>query len=192
MGQHTMNRQKFDLTKFNPHISKVIVGLGWDLKKYDSSAEFDLDASAFLLSHDDKVINEESFIFYNNLKSPDGSVIHSGNCIDCLDTDDDEQIVVEFEKVPEDVKKVSFAVSIHEGDERDQHFGMVSNAFFRIVDAHTSQELFRFNINDSFSNKTAAVLGELYRKDGTWSFSLVGNSFSGGLPKLCNNFGINV
>ncbi len=184
--------QKVDLTKSNPGLSKIIVGLGWDVKKYTGGYDFDLDAAAFMLNADGKIIKDIDFIFYNNLKSQCGSVQHMGDNLTGEGEGDDEQIIIDLSKVPSNIEKIAFTVTIHEADTRNQNFGMVSNSFVRIVNAVDNLEIIRYDLGEDFSIETALVVGEIYRHAGEWKFSAVGSGFKGGLKALCQNFGINM
>ena len=184
--------QKVDLTKGNPGLSKIIVGLGWDVQKYSGGYDFDLDAAAFVLGANGKVAKDLDFIFYNNLKSQCESVQHMGDNLTGEGEGDDEQIIVDLSKVPSNIEKIAFTVTIHDADVRNQNFGMVLNSFVRIVNAVDNQEVIRYDLGEDFSIETAVVVGEIYRHSGEWKFSAVGSGFKGGLKALCQNFGINV
>ena len=184
--------QKIDLTKGNPKLSKILVGLGWDTKKYDGGYDFDLDAAAFLLGSSGKVQSDSDFVFYNNLKHNSGAVQHMGDNLTGAGDGDDEQIRVDLSKLPANIDKVAFTVTIHEADTRRQNFGQVSNAFIRIVDESSGKELIRYDLGEDFSVETAVVVGELYRNAGEWKFNAIGSGFKGGLRALCQNFGVNV
>ena len=184
--------QKVDLTKTNPGLKKVVVGLGWDVNRYDGGAEFDLDASAFMLGANGRVRKEEDFIFYSNPVSSDGSVRHSGDNRTGAGEGDDEQIQVDLSLVPATVEKIDFTVTIYDAVERRQNFGQVSNAFVHIVDDATGAELIRYDLEEDFSIETALVVAELYRHNGEWKFNAIGSGFQGGLEALCRNFGVNV
>ena len=184
--------QKVDLTKGNPGLSKILVGLGWDTKKYDGGYDFDLDAAAFLLGKGGKVQSDSDFVFYNNLKHSSGAVQHMGDNLTGAGDGDDEQIRVDLSKIPANIDKVAFTVTIHEADTRKQNFGQVSNAFIRIVDEASGKELIHYDLGEDFSIETAVVVGELYRNSGEWKFNAVGSGFKGGLRALCLNFGVNV
>ncbi|WP_366927915.1 TerD family protein [Clostridium sp.] len=184
--------QKVDLTKTNPGLVNVIVGLGWDTNKYDGGAAFDLDAAAFLVGANGKVTSDNDFIFYNNPKDAAGSVTHLGDNLTGEGEGDDEQIRIELSKVPASVEKINFTVTIHEAAERSQNFGQVSNAFIRILDENNNNELIRYDLSEDYSIETAVVVAELYRNNGEWKFSAVGSGFEGGLGSLCSNFGINI
>ena len=189
MGISLQKGQKVDLTK-GKTLTQVMVGLGWDVNQFDGK-DFDLDAAAFLLGANNKVSRDEDFVFYNNLKHQSGAVIHMGDNLTGQGDGDDEQILIELLKIPTSVDKIAFAVTIHEAAERAQNFGQVSNAFIRIVDNTTNQELLKYDLGEDFSVETAVVVGELYRNSGEWKFNAVGSGFSGGLKALCEHFGIN-
>jgi tellurium resistance protein TerD len=182
--------QKIDLTKTNPGLTKVIVGLGWDTNKYDGGADFDLDASAFCLDGAGKAQKETDFIFYNNPNNANGSVAHTGDNRTGEGEGDDEQLRVDLNAVPADIEKISFCITIHEGAERNQNFGQVSNAFARIVNEETGEELVRYDLGEDFSVETAIVVGELYRHNGEWKFSAVGSGYKDGLAGLIRDFGL--
>lgn len=184
--------QKVDLTKGNPGLSKLLVGLGWDINKYDGQSAFDLDAAAFLLGANGKVNSDSDFVFYNNPKHSSGSVIHAGDNRTGAGEGDDEIIRIDLSAVPANIDKIDFTVTIHEAEERKQNFGQVSNAFIRIVDDAKGQELIRYDLGEDFSIETAVVVGELYRNAGEWKFNAIGSGFKGGLRALCLNFGVNV
>ena len=192
MGVSLRKGQKVDLTKGNPSLKKVLIGLGWDVNKYDGGFDFDLDASAFLLNDTGKVNSDEDFVFYNNLKHSSGSVEHMGDNLTGEGEGDDEEIKVDLEKVPANVSKIDFTVTIYDAEVRKQTFGQVSNAYIRVVDDTTGQELIRYDLGEDFSVETAVVVGEIYRHNGEWKFNAIGSGFSGGLAALGRNFGVNV
>lgn len=184
--------QRIDLTKTNPGLTRVIVGLGWDTNRYDGGQDFDLDASAFLTDESGKATQDVDFIFYNNLKHPSGSVEHTGDNRTGEGDGDDEQIKIDFSKVPALIHKIAITVTIHDAEHRNQNFGQVSNAFVRVVNADTNEEVLRYDLGEDFSVETAVVICELYKHNGDWKFSAVGSGFSGGLAALCRNFGLQV
>ena len=184
--------QKVDLTKGNPGLKKIMVGLGWDVNAFDSGADFDLDASAFLLGENGKCPTEKEFIFYGNLAHDSESVQHMGDNLTGEGDGDDEQIEVNLEIIPENISKVAFTVTIYDSDVRRQNFGQVSNAYIRIVDESNGQELIRYDLGEDFSIETAVVVGELYRHNGEWKFNAIGSGFQGGLAALCGHYGIEV
>lgn len=184
--------QKVDLTKGNPGLKKIMVGLGWDINAYDSGAAFDLDAAAFMLGVYGKCPTEKEFVFYGNLTHPSESVRHMGDNLTGEGDGDDEQIQIDLSKIPSNVEKIAFTVTIYDADQRRQNFGQVSNAFIRIVDETTNVELIRYDLGEDFSIETAVVVGELYKKDGEWKFNAIGSGFQGGLAALCGHYGIEV
>ena len=182
--------QKVDLTKTNPGLTKIMVGLGWDTNKYDGGADFDLDASAFLLGENGRANSEADFVFYGNQKHASESVIHCGDNKTGEGEGDDEQILVDLSKVPAEISKIAFTVTIYDYETRKQNFGQVSNAFIRIVNTANNEELIRYDLSEDFSIETAVVVAELYRNNGEWKFSAVGSGFSGGLAARRNNYGL--
>ena len=179
------------LEKTAPGITKMIAGLGWDTRATDG-ADFDLDASVFMLGENGKVIDDQSFIFYNNLKSVCGSVEHTGDNTTGEGDGDDESIKIDLSKVPETVNKIAIAVTIHDADSRNQNFGQVSNAFVRIVDENNGAEVVRFDLSEDYSIETAMNFGEIYRHNGEWKFKAIGQGFSGGLRPMAQEFGVNL
>ena len=180
-----------NLSREAPTMSKMILGLGWDLRASDGDG-FDLDASAFLLNESGKVRSEADFIFYNQAKSTDGSVEHTGDNRTGAGDGDDEQIVLDLTKVPADVNKIAVCVTIHEAEARRQNFGMVSSAFMRCVDAGKNLEIVRFDLSEDYSTETAMIFGEVYRHSGDWKFKAIGQGFKGGLVALARNYGVNL
>ena len=177
------------LTKEAPGMTKVLVGLGWDARSTDGQ-DFDLDASAFLLKADGKVRADSDFIFYNQLKSVDGSVEHTGDNRTGEGDGDDEAIKVDLSKIPADIDKIMFTVTIHEAEARRQSFGQVRNAFIRIVNQDTNVEVGRYDLDEDASTETAVIFGELYRHGTEWKFRAVGQGFKGGLKPLAESFGL--
>ena len=184
--------QKVDLTKTNPGLTKVMVGLGWDTNKYDGGNDFDLDSSIFLLDETGKVKDPSDFVFYNNTTGGNGSVVHSGDNLTGDGEGDDEVVYVTLNDVPASIQKITFTVTIHDAESRNQNFGMVSNAFIRLVNDANGQELIRYDLGEDFSIETALVVGELYRHGAEWKFSAIGSGYQGGLAALCNDFGLQV
>jgi tellurium resistance protein TerD len=179
------------LSKTDPTLSKLIVGLGWDPRATDG-AEFDLDASVFMLNAAGKVRGEQDFIYYNQKKSAEGSVEHTGDNRSGEGDGDDESINVDLALVPADIDKISVTVTIHDAETRKQSFGQVANAFIRIVNAVTGVEIVRFDLAEDASTETAMVFGELYRNNGEWKFRAVGQGYAGGLKAMCGQYGINI
>lgn len=184
--------QKVDLTKSNPGLTKLLVGLGWDVNRYDGGSEFDLDASAFMLGANGHVTNDGDFVFYGNASHASGSVVYGGDNRTGAGEGDDEQILVDLSLVPANIDKIDFTVTIYEADERRQNFGQVSNAYVRIVDEATGNELIRYDLEEDYSIETALVVGEIYRHGAEWKFNAIGSGFQGGLEALCRNYGVNV
>ncbi len=179
-----------NLSKESPGLTKVLVGLGWDPRATDGAA-FDLDASAFMQKTDGKVRGDSDFIFYNNLKSTDGSVVHLGDNTSGQGDGDDEKLTVDLSKVPAEIDKISFSVTIHDADARKQNFGMVGKAYIRCMNADGEKELARYDLSEDGSTETAMVFGELYRAGAEWKFRAVGQGFKGGLGPLARSFGVN-
>lgn len=190
MAINLQKGQKIDLTKSNPGLAKVLIGLGWDTNKYDGGKEFDLDASAFCLNSTGKAASEKDFIFFNNIQNANGSIVHTGDNRTGEGEGDDEQLRVELAAIPAEIDKVSFCITIHEAVERNQNFGQVSNAFVRIVNEETNEELIRYDLGEDFSVETAIVVGELYRNGAEWKFSAVGSGYQNGLAGLVKDFGL--
>ncbi|AET66926.1 putative stress response protein, TerZ- and CABP1 [Desulfosporosinus orientis DSM 765] len=192
MGISLQKGQKIDLTKGNPGLTKIIVGLGWDTNKYSGGSDFDLDASVFLLDKNGRAGGIEDFIYYNNLVGGNGAVTHTGDNLTGAGDGDDEQIIVDLAQIPAHVEKLAFTVTIHEAVQRSQNFGQVSNSFVRVVNETNGQEVLRYDLGEDFSVETALVVCELYRHQGEWKFNAVGSGFSGGLAALCGNYGLQV
>ena len=184
--------QKVDLTKKNPGLKNIMVGLGWDVNAFDSGADFDLDAAAFMLGSNGKCPTEKEFIFYGNLEHMSGAVKHMGDNLTGEGDGDDEQIEVTLPDIPANVDRVAFTVTIYDAEQRRQNFGQVSNAYIRIVDVNTNSELIRYDLGEDFSIETAVVVGELYRHNGECKFNAIGSGFQGGLEALCGHYGIEV
>ena len=183
--------QKVDLTKNNPGLKKILLGLGWDTNKYSDSKDFDLDASAFLVSVGNKV-QDEDFIFYNNLVHSSGAVTHTGDNRTGDGDGDDEQIKIDFSKMPSNIEKIAITVTIHEAIERGQNFGQVSNAYIKLVDEETGKELLRYDLGEDYSIETALIFAEIYKHGNDWKFNALGNGFQNGLSELCKNYGLDV
>ncbi|MDR2366940.1 MAG: TerD family protein [Deltaproteobacteria bacterium] len=179
------------LDKASPGLKSILIGLGWDVNE-TQGAEFDLDASAFLLNAGGKVRNGKDFIFYNNLKSPDGSVEHTGDNRTGAGEGDDEVIFIELDKIPADVQSVVISCTIHEAENRRQNFGMVSNAFIRIVNRIGDAEIARYDLTDDMGDETAMIFGEIYRESNEWKFRAVGQGYGGGLLAVAKNYGVPV
>lgn len=179
-----------NLSKEAPSLKKLIVGLGWDPRATDGAA-FDLDGSAFLLKGDGKVRSDADFIFYNNLKSADGSIVHLGDNTTGQGDGDDEQLTIDLSTVPADVERVVVAVTIHDAEARRQNFGQVGKAYIRVLNADGNKEIARFDLSEDGSTETAMIFGEVYRAGAEWKFKAVGQGFAGGLGPLARSYGIN-
>lgn len=184
--------QKVSLTKGNPGLSKVVVGLGWDVNQFDTGGDFDLDTAAFLLTDSGKVSRPEDFVFFGNLKHPSGSVEHMGDNLTGAGDGDDEQIKIDLSAIPANVTKIAFTVTIYDAEERRQNFGQVNNSFIRIYNEMTGEEILRYDLGEDFSIETAAVFGELYKNNGEWKFNAIGSGYQGGLAALCADYGVEV
>ena len=178
-----------NLNKEAPGLKKLLVGLGWDPRATDGK-EFDLDGSVFLLNTTGKARSDADFIFYNNLKSADGSVAHSGDNRSGQGDGDDETVTIDLDKVPADVDKISVCVTIHDAAARNQNFGMVSKAFIRCINGGDNKEIARFDLSEDSSVETAMIFGEIYRAGAEWKFKAIGQGFAGGLAPLARSFGI--
>ena len=176
--------QKVDLTKGNPGLKKITVGLGWDVNRYDGGYDFDLDASAFLLGANGKVPSDGDFVFYGNASHASEAVVYGGDNRTGEGEGDDEQISVDLTLVPDKIDKIDFTVTIYDADVRRQNFGQVSNAYVRIVDEATGDELIRYDLEEDYSIETALVVGEIYRHNGGWKFNAIGSGYQGGLAAL--------
>ncbi len=182
--------QKVSLTKDNPGLTKVVVGVGWDVNAFDTGGAFDLDGAAFLLTDSGKVSSQSDFVFYGNLNHSSGAVQHCGDNLTGAGDGDDEQIKIDLSKIPADISKIAFTVTIYDAENRHQNFGQVNNAFIRIYNEETGEEMLRYDLGEDFSIETAVVFGELYKNGSEWKFNAIGSGFQGGLAALCQNYGI--
>ena len=180
-----------NLSKEAPSLTSLKVGLGWDIRATDGAA-FDLDGAVFLLNSSGKVRSDSDFIFYNNLKSADGSIVHSGDNTTGAGEGDDEFVTIDLTKVPADVDKVVLGVTIHDAEARRQNFGMVGKAFIRCVNNANNQEVARYDLAEDSSTEAAMIFGEVYRNGADWKFRAIGQGFNGGLGPLARNYGVNV
>ena len=193
----SVNLSKGQRVSLDKTMTMALVGLGWDTKQYEGGYDFDLDASAFLLGANGKVRRDEDFIFYGNLKSTDGAVLHTGDNLTGAGEGDDEVLIIDFTKVPPDVQKIAITVTIYEAPQRRQNFGQVSNAYVRVARIANEEdtvgtEVLRFDLGEEFSVETALVVCEIYRYGGDWKFNAVGAGYQGGLEALCRNYGVDV
>ena len=183
--------QNVSLSKTDPSLKNVLVGLGWDARSTDGQ-DFDLDASVFMATENAKVPSDSYFIFYNQLVSPCGGVEHTGDNLTGDGDGDDESVIVRLDKVESNIKSLFITVTIHDAEARRQNFGQVSNAFVRIVNNDTGDEIVRFDLSEDYSTETAMVFGEIYRHNGEWKFRAIGQGYTGGLYSLCQQYGVNV
>ena len=191
MGVSLTKGGNVSLTKEAPGLTAVAVGLGWDLRT-TTGQDFDLDASAIALGTDKKVVSDQHFVFFNNLRSPDGTVEHTGDNLTGEGDGDDEVINVNLAGVPPQIDAVVFPVSIHDADNRGQSFGQVRNAYIRVVNQADNSELARYDLSEDASTETAMVFGELYRNGADWKFRAVGQGYASGLSGIARDFGVNV
>ncbi len=182
--------QKVSLTKGNPGLKHVVVGLGWDVNQFDTGGDFDLDAAAFLLTDSGKVSAQEDFVFFGNLNHPSRSVQHMGDNLTGAGEGDDEQMKIDLSKVPAQITKIAFTVTIYEPEQRRQNFGQINNAFIRIYNEDTGEEMLRYDLGEDFSIETAAVFGEVYKNGSEWKFNAIGSGYQGGLKALCAQYGV--
>ncbi|MFF7675490.1 MULTISPECIES: TerD family protein [Streptomycetaceae] len=191
MGVSLSKGGNVSLTKEAPGLTAVTVGLGWDVRT-TTGTDFDLDASALLVNAESKVVSDKHFVFFNNLKSPEGSVEHTGDNLTGEGEGDDEQVKVNLVTVPAEVEKIVFPVSIYEAETRQQSFGQVRNAFIRVVNQADNNELARYDLSEDASTETAMVFGELYRNGAEWKFRAVGQGYASGLRGIAQDFGVNL
>ena len=191
MGVSLSKGGNVSLTKAAPNLTGVMVGLGWDVRT-TTGADFDLDASAIICNASGKVISDQHFVFFNNLRSPDGAVEHQGDNLTGSGEGDDEQVKVNLAGLPVEADKVVFTVSIYDAETRNQSFGQVQNAFIRVVNSADNNELARFDLTEDASTETAMVFGELYRNGDEWKFRAVGQGYASGLRGIAQDFGVNV
>jgi tellurium resistance protein TerD len=191
MGVALTKGGNVSLSKSAPNLTAIMVGLGWDARS-TTGADFDLDASALLLGSSGRVLSDNHFVFFNNLRSPDGSVEHTGDNLTGEGEGDDESILVNLTMVPPEVDRIVFPVSIYEAETRGQSFGQVSNAFIRIINQADNVELARYDLSEDASSETAMIFGEVYRRNGEWKFRAVGQGYASGLRGIAVDFGVNV
>lgn len=192
-----VNLQKGQRVALDNSMKLALVGLGWDTNRYDGGCDFDLDASAYLLGENGKVLKDEDFIFYNNLNGRDGAVVHTGDNLTGEGDGDDEVTLIDFTKVPDEIKKIAICVTIHDAVARRQNFGQVSNAYVRVAKMKdefdtTGETVLKFDLEEEFSIETALVVCEIYKHNGEWKFNAVAAGYQGGLEAICKAFGVNV
>lgn len=174
--------------RVNVELQKFTIGLGWDTNSSSTGVDFDLDASAFILGENKKLLSDENFVFYNNLKSPDGSVEHTGDNLTGEGEGDDESIRIDISKITPNAYEICFVVTIHKADERKQNFGQVHNSFIRIYNTDTNEEIMKYELEEDFSIETAVEFGRLYRRNGQWKFEAIGVGMKGGLQDYVNKY----
>lgn len=192
-----INLAKGQRVSLDDSLKLVMVGLGWDTQKYDGAADFDLDASAFLLGAGDKLLYDEDFVFYNNLTGRNGAVVHTGDNLTGEGEGDDEVIIIDFSKLPPEIKKIVICVTIHDAERRRQNFGQVSNAYIRIAKMEDEfdmpgEPVLKFDLEEEFSVETALVVAEIYQRNGIWKFNAVAAGYQGGLEAICRSFGADI
>lgn len=192
-----VNLTKGQRVSLDKSMTMARIGLGWDVNRYDGGNDFDLDACVFLLGANGKVLRDEDFVFYNNLSARDGAVVHTGDNRTGEGDGDDEAIIIDFTKIPQEIQKIAVTVTIFEAGQRNQNFGQVSNSYVRVVkidspDDANGEEALRFDLVEEFSIETALVVCEIYRYNGEWKFNAVASGYQGGLEALCRNYGVNV
>lgn len=178
-------------------VTMARIGLGWDINRYDGGQDFDLDACVFLLDANGKVMKDEDFVFYNNTSARNGAVVHTGDNRTGEGDGDDEAILIDFSKIPDEVQRIAVTVTIFDGQQKNQNFGQVSNSYVRVVkidspDDQGGEEVLRFDLVEEFSIETALVVCEIYRFNGDWKFNAVAGGYQGGLEALCRNYGVNI
>lgn len=192
-----INLQKGQRVSLDNSMKLALVGLGWDTNRYDGGFDFDLDASAFLLGENGKLLKDEDFVFYNNLNGRDGAVVHTGDNLTGAGEGDDEVIYIDFTKIPSEIKKIAICVTIHDAEARRQNFGQVSNAYIRIAKRadefdDVGEPVLKFDLEEEFSIETALVVAEIYERNGEWKFNAVAAGYQGGLEAIIRSFGGNV
>ncbi|WP_040798261.1 TerD family protein [Nocardia higoensis] len=179
------------LSKQAPNLTKVAVGLGWDVRT-TTGADYDLDASALACGPNLKVLSDQHFVFYNNLRSPEGTIEHTGDNLTGEGEGDDETINIDLAATPPSITNIFFPVSIHDADARSQSFGQIRNAYIRVIDLNTNAELARYDLSEDASTETAMIFGELYRHGGEWKFRAIGQGYASGLGGIARDYGVNV
>lgn len=192
-----VNLSKGQRVSLDKSVTMARIGLGWDINRYDGGQDFDLDACVFLLGANGKVIKDEDFVFYNNLSARNGAVVHTGDNRTGEGDGDDEAIIIDFSKVPQEVEKIAVTVTIFDGAQKNQNFGQVSNSYVRVIkidnpDDQGGEEVLRFDLVEEFSIETALVVCEIYRYNGDWKFNAVAAGYQGGLEALCRSYGVNI
>ncbi len=192
-----VNLSKGQRVSLDKSVTMAKIGLGWDINRYDGGQDFDLDACVFLLGADGKVIKDEDFVFYNNLSARNGAVVHKGDNRTGEGDGDDETILIDFSKIPQEIEKIAITVTIFDAQQKNQNFGQVSNSYVRVLkidnpDDQGGEEVLRFDLVEEYSIETALVVCEIYRYNGDWKFNAVAAGYQGGLEALCRSYGVNV
>ena len=192
-----INLKKGKRVALEDSMKLAMVGVGWDTNRYDGGYDFDLDASVFLLGSNGKLLRDEDFVFYNNLNGRDGAVVHTGDNLTGDGDGDDEVIMIDFTKIPEEITKIAVVVTIYDADVRRQNFGQVDNAYIRLAKLADEFDtvgtpILRFDLTEEFSVETALVVAEIYKRNGEWKFNAVAAGYEGGLEAICRSFGANV
>ena len=188
MGINLSKGGRIDLSKEAPGLKRVALGLGWDTNSSDTGVDFDLDVSVFMLNSNKKIPNDKYFVFYNNLTSPDGSVVHQGDNRTGEGEGDDETVFVDLDKIDSSIEELVIVVTIDEAEARKQNFGQVENSFIRLYDIDTNKEIAKYELDEDFSTEIAVEFGELYKKSGSWRFKAVGAGFNAGLQSFVDKF----
>lgn len=191
MGVSLSKGGNVSLTKAAPNLTAIAVGLGWDVRS-TAGDDFDLDASALALGDNHKILSDEWFVFFNNLKSPDGSIEHQGDNLTGEGEGDDEVINIDLKNVPPQAVSIVITVSIYDAESRRQSFGQVRNAYIRVVNLANDVELARYDLTEDASVETAMVFGEVYRYNSEWKFRAIGQGYASGLAGIAKDFGVNV
>ncbi|AMW27113.1 MULTISPECIES: TerD family protein [Arthrospira] len=188
MSVNIKKGERINLAKESPGLEKVGMGLGWDINATDTGVDFDLDASVFMLASNGKIPQDEYFVFYNNLNSPDGSVRHLGDNRTGSGSGDDEVVEIDLTQVNSAIEELIFVVTIHDADQRRQNFGQVRNSYIRIYDQQTNTEIAKYDLEEDFSRETAVEFGRLYNKNGEWRFHAVGQGYNEGLQSFVDKY----
>ncbi|MFJ1696064.1 TerD family protein [Streptomyces sp. NPDC088252] len=191
MGVSLAKGQNVVLNQDGTPLADVTVGLGWDARPVGGT-DFDLDASAIICGPDQKVVSDRHFVFYNNLTSPDGAVRHTGDNTTGEGDGDDEQLLVDLDRLDEKTGQIVFTVSIHDAQNRGQNFGQVEDAYIRVLDNLTGREMCRYELSYDAAGETAMVFGALYRRGGEWKFRAIGQGYASGLAGIAVDYGVDV
>lgn len=192
MSVNLKKGQKVDLTKGNSQLKNIMVGLGWDAVKksfFSRPQDIDCDASVIMLGADGRIPTKNDVVFYNNLRHISGSIMHQGDNLTGDGDGDDEQILVSLDRIPANFERLVFVVTIYQARQRRQNFGLIKNAFIRLVDADRNQEICKFNLSENYDGQTAMIFGEMYRRNGEWKFNAIGQGTNDdGISEMCSRF----